>query len=64
VIHADTEQRLRVLARERALSRLSKSHANLKARPIRSGNMDDTDMVGRIFSDLVDGYEMAQGDRG
>ena len=60
MIHADTEQRLRVLARERALSRLSKSHANLMARPIRSGNMDNTDMVGRIFSDLVYGYEMAQ----
>jgi hypothetical protein len=56
----DIEQRLRVLARERALSRLSKSHANLMARPIRSGSMDDTDMVGRIFSDLVYGYEMAQ----
>jgi hypothetical protein len=52
------------LARERALSRLSKSHANLMARPIRSGNMDNTDMVGRIFSDLVYGYEMAQGDCG
>jgi hypothetical protein len=51
---------MRMEARERALSRLSKSHANLMARPIRSGELDDTDMVGRIFSDLMRGYEMAK----
>jgi hypothetical protein len=56
----DTEYKMRVEARERALSRLSKSHANLMARPIRSGELDDTDTVGRIFSDLMRGYEMAK----
>ncbi len=56
----DTEYKMRVEARERALSRLSKSHANLMARPIRSGELDDTDTVGRTFSDLMRGYEMAK----
>ena len=47
----DTEYKMRMEARERAISRLSKSHANLMARPIRSGELDDTDMVGRMKFD-------------
>ena len=53
----DTIQRL---ARERAIQRLSPSQANLLARPILAGELDDTDRVANIVQDMRVGYVLAE----
>lgn len=56
---ADTDKRLRHLARERAIMRLSPSNANLLSRKIRSGELDNSDWVNFAYQDLRLGYGMA-----
>jgi len=53
----DTIQRL---ARERAIQRLSPAQANLLTRPIRAGELDDTDRVANIVQDMEAGYVLAE----
>jgi hypothetical protein len=54
---ADTIQRL---ARERAIQRLSPAQANLLTRPIRAGELDDTDRVANIVQDMEAGFVLAE----
>lgn len=56
---ADTDKRLRHLARERAIMRLSRPNANLLSAKIRSGELDNSDWVNFAYQDLRLGYEMA-----
>ena len=56
---ADTDKRLRRLARERALMRLSSRNASLLSAKIRSGELDNSDWVNFAYQDLRLGYEMA-----
>ncbi len=53
----DTIQRL---ARERAIQRLSPAQANLLSRPIRAGELDDTDRVANIVQDMEAGFVLAE----
>ena len=53
----DTIQRL---ARERAIQRLSPSQANVLTRPIRAGELDDTDRVANIVQDIEAGFVLAE----
>jgi hypothetical protein len=54
---ADTIQRL---ARERAIQRLSPAQANVLTRPIRAGELDDTDRVANIVQDMEAGFVLAE----
>lgn len=56
MIH-DTIQRL---ARERAIQRLSDAQANLLARPIRAGELDDSDRVANVVQDIWAGVALAE----
>ena len=56
---AATDKRLRQLARQRAIMRLSRPNANLLSAKIRSGELDNTDWVNFAYQDLRLGYEMA-----
>lgn len=56
---ADTDMRLRQLARNRAIMRLSRPNADLLSRKIRSGELDRSDWVNFAYQDLRLGYEMA-----
>jgi hypothetical protein len=53
----DTIQRL---ARERAIQRLSPAQANVLSRPIRAGELDDTDRVANIVQDMEAGFVLAE----
>lgn len=55
----DADMRLRLLARSRAIMRLSRPNANLLSAKIRSGELDNSDWVNFIYQDLRLGYEMA-----
>jgi hypothetical protein len=48
------------LARERAIQRLSPAQANLLTRPIRAGELDDTDRVASIIQDMEAGFVLAE----
>ena len=48
------------LARERAIQRLSPSQANVLTRPIRAGELDDTDRVASIIQDIEAGFVLAE----
>jgi hypothetical protein len=48
------------LARERAIQRLSSAQANVLARPIRAGELDDTDRVASIIQDIEAGFVLAE----
>jgi hypothetical protein len=48
------------LARERAIQRLSPSQANVLTRPIRAGELDDTDRVANIVQDIEAGFVLAE----
>jgi hypothetical protein len=54
---SDTIQRL---ARERAIQRLSPAQANVLSRPIRAGELDDTDRVANIVQDMEAGFVLAE----
>ena len=56
---AATDKRLRQLARDRAIMRLSRPNANLLSAKIRSGELDNSDWVNFAYQDLRLGYEMA-----
>ena len=58
-MNAATEKRLRQLARDRAIMRLSRPNANLLSAKIRSGELDNSDWVNFAYQDLRLGYEMA-----
>jgi hypothetical protein len=53
----DTIQRL---ACERAIQRLSPAQANVLTRPIRAGELDDTDRVASIVQDMEAGFVLAE----
>ena len=55
---AATDKRLRQLARDRAIMRLSRPNANLLSAKIRSGELDKSDWVNFAYQDLRLGYEM------
>lgn len=48
------------LARERAIQRLSPAQANVLTRPIRAGELDDTDRVASIIQDIEAGFVLAE----
>jgi hypothetical protein len=48
------------LARERAIQRLSPVQANVLTRPIRAGELDDTDRVASIIQDIEAGFVLAE----
>ena len=48
------------LARERAIQRLSPAQANVLTRPIRAGELDDTDRVASIVQDMEAGFILAE----
>lgn len=48
------------LARERAIQRLSPAQANVLTRPIRAGELDDTDRVASIVQDMEAGFVLAE----
>jgi hypothetical protein len=51
------------LARERAIQRLSPAQANVLTRPIRAGELDDTDRVASIIQDIEAGFVLDDTDR-
>jgi len=55
-----TQDTITRLARERAIQRLSPSQANLLTRPIRAGELDDTDRVANIVQDMEAGFALAE----
>jgi hypothetical protein len=55
-----TSDIIRRLARERAIQRLSPAQANVLARPIRAGELDDTDRVASIIQDIEAGFVLAE----
>ena len=56
---ADDDMRLRQLARNRAIMRLSRPNANLLSAKIICGELDNSDWVNCAYQDLRLGYEMA-----